>query len=160
MVTEHHNAGGIATLNSHCKPLTQERCWPWFVANFWKAASNHRYKFHGMLTPNAGWLGGNWNELVARTNALVSFFSSAPVAAEPVFLLFGRAHDCAYVLGQVASQARQRPLFHEIWVAPSGLLSLRPQSECGSRVAYAPAELNARHRLSLIWLWREWLPEP
>jgi len=50
-----NNAGGIAALNSHGKSLTQERCWPWFVANFCKPASNLRDKFHGMLTPSAGW---------------------------------------------------------------------------------------------------------
>jgi len=49
------------------------------------------------------------------------------------------------------SQARQRPLFHGIWVAPYLVsISLRPQSECGSRVA-APAALNARHNISR-WL--------
>jgi len=61
------NAGGIAALNSHSKPLMQERCWPWFVADFWKPASNVRDQFHGMLTPNAGWLDGDWNEVSART---------------------------------------------------------------------------------------------
>jgi len=47
-----NNAGGIAALNSHCKPLTQGRCWPWFVADFWKPASNLWDQFHGMLTPS------------------------------------------------------------------------------------------------------------
>jgi len=35
-----NNAGGIAALNSHGKSLMQEQCWPWFVANFCKPASN------------------------------------------------------------------------------------------------------------------------
>jgi len=84
-----NNAGGIAALNSHGKSLTQEQCWPWFVANFCKPAPDLRDKFHGMLTPNAGWLDGDWNEVNARTNVLVylwSFFSSASVAAKPAFL--------------------------------------------------------------------------
>jgi len=66
-----NNAGGIATLNSHGKSLTQEQCWLWFVANFCKPVSNLRDKFHGMLTQNAGWLDGDWNEVNARTNVLV-----------------------------------------------------------------------------------------
>jgi len=81
-------------------------------------------------TPDDSMATGMKSTLVLMSWYLWSFFSSASVAAEPAFLLLASTYDCAYVLGQVASQARQRPLFHGTWVAPSGFLSLRPQSEC------------------------------
>jgi len=155
-----NNAGSIAALNHHGKPLTEERCWPWFVANFCKPIYETSFMACWPQTLDDSMATGMKSTLVLMFWYLWSFFSSASVAAEPAFLLLASTYDCAYVLGHVATQARQRPLFHGIWVAPSGLLSLLPQSECGSRVAYVPAALNARHQISLTWLWHECHPEP
>jgi len=45
------------------------------VANFRKPAFNLRDQFHGMLTPNAGWLNGDWNEFNVRRNTIIIIFS-------------------------------------------------------------------------------------
>jgi hypothetical protein len=70
---------------------------------------------HSATTPHKG----NNDERTARAiiaKVMMSayfcdFLTSAAAAAEPAWMLLAWTYDAAYVSGQVASQARDRPLF-------------------------------------------------
>jgi len=107
-----------------------------------------------LLTTQAGCIDGDRNEvkpahvLNPESWYIWYLFSSAPVATELACMLLACTSGCAHVFGQLASQARQRPLFNLICVSASGLLSLRPHSVIEVVFVHGcrtPAELSVEH---------------
>ena len=111
-------------------------------------------------TPDVSMANGTKSTPAMMSAYFCDFLTSAAAAAEPAWMLLAWTYDAAYVLGQVASQARDRPLFQGTCVTPSGRFPPLVHNECGSRVASVSVLMNARHSRSLTWLWRECLPEP
>ena len=111
-------------------------------------------------TPDVSMANGTKSTPAMMSAYFCDFLTSAAAAAEPAWMLLAWTYDAAYVLGQVASQARDRPLFQGTCVTPSGRFPPLVHNECGSRVASVSVLMNARHSKSLTSLWRECLPEP
>jgi len=111
---------------------------------------------------HSGWFDGEWSEINAFTNVLVRVeflqfcscccWTGLPaVACTDMRMCWGRWHPKP----DNGPSSTESELLHLV------SLSLRPQSEWGSRVTYALAVLNARHNISLTWLWRQdspWRP--
>lgn len=66
-----------------------------------------------------------------------TFLASAAATAKLARELLTYAYDAEYVLEQIETQTRDRPLFHGTWtlVTPSGRFPPMVNNECGLRVA-------------------------
>jgi len=113
-----NNAGGMAALNSHCKPLTQDGSWSWLLKAGVQSPRPvpRRVDLKRRMTR---WQ-LEWSQRPQKCSD-ISEVSSVLLNCCWIGLPAVSLHIrlCVYVLGQVMSQARQRLLFHGIWVASS-----------------------------------------